>query len=141
MKRITGAIHSHAEEQLTWWGRLWRYVCAPIFYWLDLLGPDRRPSHSKVTWTVAFAVGISLLVYVTHEILADHDAPTSTELAFLLSYASLMLATAGGLDGFKTWAKTRGGGTVDAFADTVRQATVGPGKAFEEDDPNPPAVL
>lgn len=142
MKRPTGALHHDGPEQLTYWGRAWRYVLAPVYYWLDLLDTERRPSHSKVTWTVAFGFGLGLLVFMVHLILADHDAPTPTELAFILGFAALVFALAGGLDGYKAWLKTRGGGTVDAFADTVRQAIDSPGKPplFEEDELPPPGV-
>ena len=131
MSRPSGALHYDGPEQRTWWGRFWRYWLAPVFYWLDLLDGQRRPSHSKVTWTAAFAVGLVLLVFMVHVILADHDTPTPTELTLILSYSALVFSLAGGLDGFKTWAKTRGGGTVDALEQTAaaeiqqRRASVG----------------
>lgn len=117
--RPSGAIHV-AEQHRTWWGRCWRYWASPIWYWLDLLDAERRPSHSKVTWTVAFAVALALLVVVTWRIFAaSAGVPAAAALAFLLSYTSLCLVTAGGLDGIKTWLKTRGGGTVDALQQTA----------------------
>ena len=133
MRASRGSDGVHAGEQhRTWWGRAWRYWAGPVWYWLDLLDGERRPSHSKVTWTVAFAVALGLLIFVTLRIFArSAGIPSATALAFLLSYTALCLVTAGGLDGVKAWLKTRGGGTVDAFKDVAtteiqaRRASVG----------------
>src|SRR5258708_38421319 len=122
-ERTSGALHAAGPEQRTVWGRLWRYLLAPPFYWLDLLDAQRRPSHSKLTWTVAFGMMFGLLIFSARQIFLDSDKPSPTELTFLLGFASLAAALAGGLDGYKSWLKTRGGGTLDAFEAALKAAS------------------
>ncbi len=113
-------------EQRTLWGRLCRYWLDPVYYYLDLLDVKRRPSHSKVTWTVAFAFKIVLDVWSWLAVFRLRWLdPTPTVLAFLLSSTTLTVAAAGGLDGFKAWLKTKGGGTVDAFRDVAQASAEG----------------
>lgn len=112
-----------SEQRRTWWGRAWRYVLAPPFYWFDILDNQRRPSHSKLMWSVAFGVAIVVGLYATVMVFGDRDTPTATELAFVLGYWTLTFALAGGLDGFKTWVKSSGGGTVSAFTSALNAAT------------------
>lgn len=122
--RLTGFRGTRHRSLLR---RVVAYFLGPIYYWADLLDNERRPSHSKVTWTLAFAVALLLLIKFAHHVFFHHDEPTQTELAFLLAYAVLTFSLAGGLDGFKCYLKTRGGGTVQAFSDIATADS--PGKA------------
>lgn len=130
-ERPSGAIHAR-EGKRTPWGGLLNYILGPIFYWLDLLDNDRRPAHGKIMWTIAFAFALAMLVSAWKVVFLDADNPTSTEMAFVLAFGALTFGLAGGLDGFKVWAKTKGGGTVSAFQDVAKDALEHPGKALEE---------
>lgn len=136
--RTTGAIHSDGPEQRTYFGRFCRYFLGPLYYWLDLLDDKRRPSHSKVTWTVAFGFGLGTLVFMIRAIFVDHDTPTNAELGIILAYSALVFALAGGLNGYKSWLNAKGGGTVDAFAESLRGDATGTAKAWA--DGIPPAT-
>lgn len=126
-------IHGYAR---TYWSGFLRYWLDPVYWYLDLLDVRRRPSHSKVTWTVAFGIAMFLWVTTT-TVLVRHAvrhglALTNGEMAFLLAYAVAMISTAGGLDGWKSYLKTKGGGTTQTLADALQQATT-PGKAYTGD--------
>lgn len=50
---------SHREGGPTW---AERFVMEPVYYWLDLYGPDGRPSHHKTlsAWGFFAALGVEL---------------------------------------------------------------------------------
>lgn len=103
--------------------------------------PKGHPDHSKVLSTIAFFFGLVGLAYFGTivvrgcgaverlALLIGKNAITldpavlgvllkscSIMTAALLAYAGLVFAMAFGLAGFRTWAKTRGGGTSDTLA-------------------------
>lgn len=100
-------------EHRTLWGRFLRYWLGPIYYWTDTLDDQRRPSHTKFTWTVAFFWMMGLFtqldVFFIRRALLDDRSLTGTELGFLVAFGSLAVACAGGLNGFKVWSKRNSG--------------------------------
>jgi hypothetical protein len=122
-RRTSDQDHIHVPRTLL--SRILRYWLDPVYYYLDLLDNQRRPSHSKVTWTVVFIIAMILWVFLTTILVRHairHNLPLSgKELAFLLAYAVAMISTAGGLDGWKSYLKSKGGGTVEAFQAAVSE--------------------
>jgi hypothetical protein len=114
------------------------------FHWLDLNDRDGRPNHSKILSTVAFGFGLVGLAMFGKEVVETCGAvqrlanlaakgivPISVDTlnplvkscalmtAALLAYAALVFGMPFGLSGFKVWASTKGGGTVDALGKTA----------------------
>jgi hypothetical protein len=130
-----------------WPNRLLRWAVDPwldwVFFRLDL-NTNGRPSHSKLLSTVAFFFGliglgmfgkevvetcgaVQRLVNLAAKGLVPIDVATLGPLvkscalmtAALLAYAALVFGMPFGLSGFKVWASTKGGGTVDALGKTA----------------------
>lgn len=106
-----------------------------VFYRLDLNGPNGRPDHGKVFSTLAFLWGITILTLAGPEVALlcrAGAAGCGLALSMYMAFAALVFAMAFGAQGFRIWAKYRGGGTTDAagrvassFEDAARQALAG----------------
>lgn len=113
----------------TWLGRFLRVAVDPfidyIYYRLDLNGFNGKPSHSKVLSTVAFGIGcVGIITFgpVILQLCKDEKAGCYMALGFFLAYAAFVFALPFGLAGYKTWAATKGGGTVEAFGSVATEA-------------------
>lgn len=116
------AVDEAGADRRTRWGRLWRYVLGPPLYYFDCRGPDGRPAHAKVLSTCAFFVGLVWVGFLLHHLLhllaAEKPVP-GWMATLILAFASLVFGLPYGLDGYKTWLKTKGGGTVEALGKAV----------------------
>jgi hypothetical protein len=94
------------DEHRTHWGGFLRYALGPIFYWCGLLDENGHPDHDKLMWTVVFSLDLGLQGYLVRHIISDHDTPTGLELSFILAFATLTAALAGGMRSFKAYLKS-----------------------------------
>lgn len=92
-----------------------------LAYWLDLKGRNGRPDHGKVLSTFAFFLGCTGIVASSSYLLIEKPSSPESMLAFILAYSALVFSLPFGLAGFKVWATTKGGGTVDAAAATFEE--------------------
>lgn len=107
------ATLANGAEKRTWFGRLLRLFLEPIYYWLNLKGPDGRPSYSKVMGTISFVFGMGLLFRLWSHYFAEaetvgHAHPGMGELGFLLGFSSLVFGLPYGLKWLTTWSATQG---------------------------------
>lgn len=82
-----------------------KYLIEPVYFWLDLYGPDGRPSHHKVltAWGFFFALAGEVWMLRNTENISDVNWP----------YVGLVIATlalAMGKDVFKAVLKMKGNG-------------------------------
>ena len=119
-----GRTLDEGGERRSWFGRLLRVFLEPVYFWLDLRGRDRRPSHTKIFGSVSFALGIGLLFRLWAHFFSEAEAVLPSgiraphpagELGFLLAFSFLVFALPYGLRGLNLWAMTRGGGTADVL--------------------------
>lgn len=112
------------SERRTWFGRLIRFILEPVYFWLDLRGPDGRPSHSKIFGTISFGLGIGLLFRLWTHFFSEAEAVLPTggraphpagELGFLLAFSFLVFVLPYSLRGLNLWAATRAGGATDVL--------------------------
>lgn len=123
-ERDSTAVDLAGSERRTIWGRTLRYWLGPLVYWTDCRGPDGKPSHAKVLSTIGFFVGlvwVCLLLDHLVELLAAGTPPPAWMSTLILAFSSLVFGAPYGLDGYKVWLKTRGGGTVDALKAAVSE--------------------
>lgn len=120
----------------SYFGRLMRNTLDPVLDWayyrLDLNDAQGRPDHGKVFSTVAFIWGIGVLTLAGPEVAVlcrAGAAGCGLALSMYLAFAALVFAMAFGAQGFRIWAKYRGGGTTEAagqvaasFEDAAKQA-------------------
>jgi len=106
----------HAFEKRGAVGALLRYVLTPVYYWLDLNGPDHRPQHNKVKTTLVLILATVFDVVLGLHLLANGESDPNfrTELAAVVGLTVFLVFASYGLAGLKIWAETKGGGTVDA---------------------------
>lgn len=103
-------------EKRSAFGRFLRWFLEPVYYWVDLKGPDRRPSFTKLVGLLSFVYGLVLLFrlwgHYFHR--ADNGGhPGTGELGFLLAFSFLVFLLPYGIKGLSVWAATRGGGSLD----------------------------
>jgi len=132
-------------QRRSWPGRFLRMVVDPwvnwVFWRLNLDDGHGHPDHNKVMSSIAFFFGLVGLALFGTVVVRSCDAverlvfligknaisigagelgvllkSCSVMTAALLAYAALVFGMAFGLSGFRTWAKTRGGGTAEALA-------------------------
>jgi hypothetical protein len=86
-----------------------------LFHWLDLNDRSGQPNHSKILSTFAFFLGCAGVVASSWYLLM-HETTSVATFGFILAYSALVFSLPFGLAGFKVWASTKGGGTVEAEA-------------------------
>lgn len=82
--------------------RLVSALLEPIYYWVDLKGPDGRPSHSKVAYfMVLFTATVVLVLFALQERAHQEAAGDSHDVSLgFISYAALVMAFALGKQAF-----------------------------------------
>lgn len=79
----------------------------PLWYWLDLLGPDGRPANAKVIYTAAMAVALALVVVLGLRQLQGLKGHLSLEYVLLVG---MVLLAAVSRDAFAKFMRLRWGG-------------------------------
>jgi hypothetical protein len=98
-----------------WFARLVSAVLEPVWYWLDLYGPDDHPSNTKVLATIAILGGLVIILLLTISFVVRKTEPTVEFYGF----AGFIIGGAAAWDSQKTRMKTR------AAVDVIRSgATV-----------------
>jgi hypothetical protein len=109
-----------------WQNRLLRWIVDPWMDWLywrlDLNNRLGHPDHGKVLSTFAFFLGCAGIVASSWYLL-EHELTSVAAFGFILAYSALVFSMPFGLSGFKVWATTKGGGTVDA-ASAIATTTI-----------------
>ena len=77
---------------------------APILYWSDCMGPDGKPSNSKIMYFMALVVALISLLSFGQQSIATEEG---LSVAFVF-YSMLVLSFAGGHDLFKAFLKKQG---------------------------------
>lgn len=78
-------------------------VLEPVWYWLDLYGPDDHPSNTKVMASAAIITGLLIILAIAISCAVAQKEPT---LEFY-GFASFIIAGAAAWDAQKTRTKTR----------------------------------
>lgn len=87
-----------------WISRAIARILEPMYYWLDLTGPDGRPANSKVLSFIALVVILGGLVWWGFHLAKAKDPGIDWPFVFLCFG---VLAYAGGKDLFKSFLKIR----------------------------------
>jgi hypothetical protein len=64
------------------WGE--RFFLEPIYYWLDLYGPDGRPSHHKVLTALGFLFALGAELVWGKKLVAEQGAGIDWPYVFLV---------------------------------------------------------
>lgn len=83
--------------------RLASAVLEPVWYWLDLFGPDDHPSNTKVLATAAILTGLAIILALAIGMAIKGTSPDEWYVFLVLG----IVGGAAGWDSVKTIAKMR----------------------------------
>lgn len=100
---------SDGEEKRGLVGRFLRWVLVPVYYYLDLNGPDGKPQHNKVKTTGVLIVVTAIVLRLAWHIMGDLDTDPHAipELTTLTTLCVFIVCASYGLAGLRIWADTK----------------------------------
>lgn len=139
--RLSLELHVDAHKDWNRWGRFLWYFAGPVLFIFDCLDDDGRPAHAKVLSTIGFFAGLVWTgILMTHLVrllmIAEHTGgafPPGWLSVLILGFATLVFGMPYGIDAYKVFCKTRGGGMADALAKVAGPTIDTPGKAYTGD--------